>query len=83
MAIGPVVLPASGHAAWDDLATWWLSRYKVSTQQTHATYLPRATTSAATPSSGTPPTKSPASSPAGPADPGEDEAHASPPHCRN
>jgi site-specific recombinase XerC len=43
MAVGPVVLPTSGHAAWDDLATWWLSRYKVSTQQTYATYLPRWT----------------------------------------
>ena len=43
MAVGPVVLPTSGHAVWDDLATWWLSRYKVSTQQTYATYLPRWT----------------------------------------
>src|SRR4051812_49539600 len=43
MAVGPVVLPTSGHAAWDDLATWWLSRYKVSTQQTYATCLPRWT----------------------------------------
>src|SRR3954452_15309975 len=43
MAVGPVVVPTSGHAAWDDLATWWLSRYKVSTQQTYATYLPRWT----------------------------------------
>jgi integrase/recombinase XerD len=43
MAVSPVILPASGHAAWDDLATWWLSRYKVSTQQTYATYLPRWT----------------------------------------
>jgi hypothetical protein len=43
MAVGPVVLPTSGHAAWDDLATWWLSRYKISTQQTYATYLPRWT----------------------------------------
>src|SRR3954465_12989227 len=43
MAGGPVVLPTSGHAAWDDLATWWLSRYKISTQQTYATYLPRWT----------------------------------------
>jgi integrase/recombinase XerD len=41
MAVGPVTLPTSGHAAWDDLATWWLSRYKVSTQQTYALYLPR------------------------------------------
>jgi hypothetical protein len=39
MAVGPVVLPTSGYAAWDDLATWSLSRYKVSTQQTYATYL--------------------------------------------
>src|SRR4051812_31745653 len=43
MAVGPVILPTSGHAAWDDLATWWLSRYKISTQQTYATYLPRWT----------------------------------------
>ena len=43
MAVSPVILPTSGHAAWDDLATWWLSRYKVSTQQTYATYLPRWT----------------------------------------
>ncbi len=42
-----------------------------------------ATTSAATPSSGTPPTQSSASLPAGPADPGEDEAHASPSHRRS
>src|SRR3954470_22114961 len=28
---------------WDDLAAWWLSRYKVSTQQTYACYLPRWT----------------------------------------
>jgi integrase/recombinase XerD len=37
----PVTLPPSGHAAWDDLASWWLSRYKPSTQRTYATYLPR------------------------------------------
>ena len=37
----PVTLPAFGHAAWDELATWWLSRYKASTQRTYATYLPR------------------------------------------
>jgi integrase/recombinase XerD len=43
MAVGPVVLPTSGHAARDDLTTWWLSRYKISTQQTYATYLPRWT----------------------------------------
>src|SRR4051794_7572141 len=43
MAVGPVVLPTSGHAAWDDLAVRWLSRYKPSTQQTNATYLPRWT----------------------------------------
>src|SRR3954447_4650376 len=43
MAAGPIVLQTSGHAAWDDLATWWLSRYKASTQQTYATYLPRWT----------------------------------------
>jgi integrase/recombinase XerD len=40
----PVVLPMSGHAAWDDLSAWWLSRFKVSTQRTYATYLPRWTT---------------------------------------
>src|SRR3954453_2968975 len=43
MAAGSVILPTSGHAAWDDLAAWWLSRYKASTQQTYATYLPRWT----------------------------------------
>jgi integrase/recombinase XerD len=43
MAVAPVVLPTSGHAAWDDPATWWVSRYKASTQQTYATYLPRWT----------------------------------------
>jgi integrase/recombinase XerD len=43
MAVAPVVLPTSGHAAWDDPANWWLSRYKISTQQTYATYLPRWT----------------------------------------
>ena len=37
----PATLPASGHAAWDDLAAWWLSRYQPSTQRTYATYLPR------------------------------------------
>ncbi len=37
----PVILPPSGHAVWDELATWWRSRYKPSTQQTYATYLPR------------------------------------------
>src|SRR3954447_23742366 len=37
----PAILPPSGHAAWDDLATWWLSRYKPSTQRTYAVYLPR------------------------------------------
>lgn len=36
-----VILPPTGHAAWDDLTTWWLSRYKPSTQRTYATYLPR------------------------------------------
>src|SRR4051812_19828746 len=34
----------SGHAGWDDLGAWWLSRFKVSTQRTYATYLPRWTT---------------------------------------
>jgi len=33
----------SGHAAWDDLTAWWLSRFKVSTQRTYGTYLPRWT----------------------------------------
>jgi hypothetical protein len=37
----PVTLPPSGHAAWDDFASWWLSRYKPSTQRTYATCLPR------------------------------------------
>src|SRR4051794_37658572 len=37
----PVTLPPSGHAAWDELTSWWLSRYKPSTQRTYATYLPR------------------------------------------
>src|SRR3954453_3552404 len=37
----PVTLPPSGHATWDELANWWLSRYKPSTQRTYATYLPR------------------------------------------
>jgi integrase/recombinase XerD len=32
-----VTLPSSGHAAWDELAAWWLSRYKPSTQRTYAT----------------------------------------------
>ena len=36
-----MTLPPSGHAAWDDLTSWWLSRYKASTQRTYATYLPR------------------------------------------
>ena len=44
MPVRPVVLPMSGHAACDDLAAWWLSRFKVSTQRTYATYLPRWTT---------------------------------------
>jgi integrase/recombinase XerD len=43
LSVRPVVLPMSGHAAWDDLAAWWLSRFKVSTQRTYATYLPRWT----------------------------------------
>src|SRR5215213_9100268 len=34
-------LQSSGRAAWDELTTWWLSRYKPSTQRTYATYLPR------------------------------------------
>ena len=37
----PVTLTPSGYAAWDELASWWLSRYKPSTQHTYATYLPR------------------------------------------
>ncbi|MGY1786083.1 tyrosine-type recombinase/integrase [Geodermatophilus sp. SYSU D00698] len=36
-----MILPSSGHAAWDELAAWRLSRYKPSTQQTYASYLPR------------------------------------------
>ena len=36
-----VTLPPTGHAAWDELTTWWLSRFKPSTQRTYATYLPR------------------------------------------
>jgi integrase/recombinase XerD len=44
LPVRPVVLRMSGHAAWDDLAAWWLSRFKVSTQRTYATYLPRWTT---------------------------------------
>ena len=39
----PVTLLPSGHATWDELAAWWLSRYKPSTQLTYATYLPRWT----------------------------------------
>jgi integrase/recombinase XerD len=35
------ILQSSSRAAWDELATWWLSRYKPSTQRTYATYLPR------------------------------------------
>jgi integrase/recombinase XerD len=37
----PVTLPPSGHATWDELAAWWLSHYKTSTQRTYATDLPR------------------------------------------
>jgi integrase/recombinase XerD len=36
-----VVLPPSGSARWDELAVWWLCRYKPSTQRTYAVYLPR------------------------------------------
>jgi integrase/recombinase XerD len=36
-----VVLPPSGSARWDELAVWWLCRYKASTQRTYAVYLPR------------------------------------------
>jgi integrase/recombinase XerD len=36
-----VTLSPSGHVVWDELATWWLSRYKPSTQRTYASYLPR------------------------------------------
>ena len=43
MVVSPVVLPTSGHATWDELATWWLSRSRSSTQRTYATYLPRWT----------------------------------------
>jgi integrase/recombinase XerC/integrase/recombinase XerD len=35
------VIRPVGLAAWDELATWWLYRYKPSTQRTYATYLPR------------------------------------------
>jgi integrase/recombinase XerC/integrase/recombinase XerD len=39
---GPsVVLPPSGTPRWDELAVWWLCRYKPSTQRTYAVYLPR------------------------------------------
>jgi len=41
MAVVLVVLPMPGHAAWDDLAVWWLSRHKPSTQKTYTTYQPR------------------------------------------
>src|SRR4051794_27702702 len=43
LRVRPAVLPMSGHAGWDDLAAWWLARYKVSTQQTYACHLPRWT----------------------------------------
>jgi integrase/recombinase XerD len=36
-------LPATGNPAWDSLTTWWLSRYKPSTQKIYGTYLPRWT----------------------------------------
>ena len=38
-----MTLQPSRRAAWDELAAWWLSRYKPSTQLTYATYLPRWT----------------------------------------
>jgi integrase/recombinase XerD len=44
LPVRPVVLPLSGHPAWDDLAAWWLSRFEVSPQRPYATYLPRWTT---------------------------------------
>lgn len=37
------VLPRSTHLAWDDLAAWWLSRFKPSTQATWGLLLPRWT----------------------------------------
>src|SRR3954452_20389755 len=43
LRVRPGVLPMSGHAEWDDLGAWGLARYKVSTQQTYACYLPRWT----------------------------------------
>lgn len=36
-----VTLPPTGHATWNDLTPWRLSRYKTSTQRTYATHLPR------------------------------------------
>jgi len=41
VSVPAVCLPASGHARWDELAAWWLCRYKPSTQRTYAVYLPR------------------------------------------
>ena len=41
MPVRAAVLPMSGHAAWDELTAWWLSRYKASIQRTYATHLPR------------------------------------------
>lgn len=36
-------MPPSAHLAWDELATWWLSRFKPSTQVTWSLLLPRWT----------------------------------------
>jgi integrase/recombinase XerD len=38
-----VTLPATGDPAWDDLAAWWLSRFKPSTQDTWSRLLVRWT----------------------------------------
>jgi integrase/recombinase XerD len=43
VAIQLVLPPTFGRAAWEEFASWWLSRYKPTTQQTYATYLPRWT----------------------------------------
>lgn len=36
-------LPPTGHAAWDQLADWWLTRYKPATRRLYAGMLPRWT----------------------------------------
>ncbi|TKJ31218.1 tyrosine-type recombinase/integrase [Blastococcus sp. CCUG 61487] len=38
-----LTLPPSGHPAWDELASWWLSRLKPSSQDTWRRLLPRWT----------------------------------------